>query len=257
MTGRVAIVGGGIAGLAAAHRLTTLESSLEVTLFEAGPRLGGVLQTDRIDGYMIERSADNFVTNFPWGVELCRELGIDITRQPIPVVPAAHYQCGGVVATVDGVTDIEGLFAIGEVACTGLHGANRLASNSLLEGLVYGARAGESASADILSAVHGRPDDEREFRVPALANPRTAEVSAAASEPSPMLDLADIRLGQQQPVLGQGEVVDAHGAQRSDVVAQQRHRSGVRVDVPAVVVGQQHRVRTSALSVETTHSRSA
>src|SRR5436190_18138950 len=74
---RVAVVGGGIAGLAAAHRLTTLESSVEVTLFEAGPRLGGVLQTDRVDGYLVERSADNFVTNFPWGVELCRELGID------------------------------------------------------------------------------------------------------------------------------------------------------------------------------------
>jgi len=74
---RVAVVGGGISGLAAAHRLITLEPATEVTLFEASSRVGGILQTDRIDGYMVERSADNFVTNFPWGLDLCRELGID------------------------------------------------------------------------------------------------------------------------------------------------------------------------------------
>jgi len=88
-----------------------------------------------------KKSPDAIRARFPGIHARCLDLGIDITTRPIPVVPAAHYFCGGVLVDLWGRSSIPGLYAIGEVSCTGVHGANRLASTSLLEGLVWGDRA--------------------------------------------------------------------------------------------------------------------
>lgn len=102
--------------------------------------------------FLDARGIADFGVRFPTVTASCRAAGIDPARQPIPVVPGAHYSCGGVVTDVSGHTRVAGLFAAGEVARTGMHGANRLASNSLLEGLVVGERAGGEAAAHAVAA---------------------------------------------------------------------------------------------------------
>ena len=114
--------------------------------------------------------AEFLMEHFPTIYARCLELGIDITKQPIPVVPAVHFTCGGVVTDLAGRTDLEGLYAVGETACTGLHGANRLASNSLLECLVIG-----RACARFVAA-------QPRFEVPALPQWDESRVTNADEE---------------------------------------------------------------------------
>ena len=118
---------------------------------------------------------------FPGMLQICGKFGLDLTRDRIPVRPGAHYMIGGATVDAVGRTSLPGLFAAGEVTSSGLHGANRLASNSLLEGLVYGARAGRAASDEALS--EQRADA---FGVPLLSNAKAVEAKGS-------LDLNDIR----------------------------------------------------------------
>ena len=96
--------------------------------------------------YLDAREVDNFAQRFPSITASCMSAGIDPSVDLIPVAPAAHYVCGGITATLSGTTSLNGLFAVGEAACTGVHGANRLASNSLTEGVVAGTRVGRDLS---------------------------------------------------------------------------------------------------------------
>ena len=113
---------------------------------------------------------ERFYERFPSITASCRAVGVDPAHDRIPVAPAAHYACGGVPADLDGVTEMAGLFAIGEVACTGVHGANRLASNSLTEGVVAGTRVGAALAAALPDRVEVGGDAARAFNAP-LRNP--------------------------------------------------------------------------------------
>jgi L-aspartate oxidase len=111
---------------------------------------------------------DAFAARFPTVYAACRAAGIDPARQPIPVAPAAHYHMGGIASDACGRTSLEGLWAVGECASTGLHGANRLASNSLLEAMVFGARAAEDVRAMVgLRPGAGRAPTPARFAAPA------------------------------------------------------------------------------------------
>jgi L-aspartate oxidase len=127
---------------------------------------------------------------FPLISAACRTAGLDLATDPIPVGPAAHYVMGGVVTDLDGRTTIPGLLAAGEVACTGVHGANRLASNSLLEGLVFGARAG-----DAMRRSAEQPIDDVTMRgfEEAVAGPVETEAQSPLAKRSSNLEVTKVR----------------------------------------------------------------
>jgi L-aspartate oxidase len=123
------------------------------------------------------KNAEFVKERFPNIYAKCLSLGIDITRQPIPVVPAAHYMCGGVVTDIHGRSDVHHLYAVGETACTGLHGANRLASNSLLEALVYADAAARQSLEELRADTF----------LPLLAPPAWDDVGTTDSDESIMV----------------------------------------------------------------------
>jgi L-aspartate oxidase len=138
-------------------------------------------------------STDDFPKRFPTIWAHCRDAGLDPTQEWLPVAPAAHYLCGGVVTDVDGASSLPGLWACGEVACTGIHGANRLASNSLLEGLVFGHRAAVAIAAgrdgaEPTGAMRGIPLEDASASGEALP-----ETSAPIDGALPGLDVAGLR----------------------------------------------------------------
>jgi L-aspartate oxidase len=119
-------------------------------------------------------AGERLVERFPTVVATCREHGVDPVERPIPIAPAAHYTIGGVVTDLDGATTVPGLYACGEVARTGVHGANRLASNSLLEGLVFGRRAAGAA----LAGLDDRPAGRITELTPVSVDTRLADLAA-------------------------------------------------------------------------------
>ena len=124
---------------------------------------------------------ERFYERFPSITEACREIGLDPAVDRIPVAPAAHYACGGIRAELNGRTSLPGLFAVGEVSSTGVHGANRLASNSLTESIVAGTRVGRDLAWELPDKVRPDPDFEDPMAPPLLDPARLREVRAVMS----------------------------------------------------------------------------
>ena len=178
-----------------------------------------------------------FPQRFPTVYRSCREVGIDPRREPIPVAPAAHYHMGGIATGLDGRASLPGLWAVGEAARTGVHGANRLASNSLLEGLVFGARAGATAAEcglpvpdrlDLAAACEPGPEPDPQPDVVALVREVMWEqVGVVRTAPSLRAAVDEIErlAGKVDPVPGEARsIVEAAGLVAAAALARPESR---------------------------------
>ena len=183
--------------------------------------------------------AEFLARRFPGILRACREAGFDLTREPVPVAPAAHYTCGGVLADLDGRTNVTGLFAVGEVACTGVHGANRLASNSITEGLVAARRCAALLVSDLPEGGEPVADPARTGAIDPAARPA---ITAATSRDA-------------------GVLRTAAGLNRlaATLDAQPRLRAGRPLDLAALEATALHTVATvlAAAALARTESRGA
>lgn len=167
------------------------------------------MATDRTDHVYLDATglgADTLLARFPTIVARCRAAGVDPVHDPIPVAPAAHYASGGVRTDLVGRTTVPGLFACGEVACTGVHGANRLASNSLLEGLVFASRIG----GELARGLPKQADPVEPTRPAAVIDPALrGEMQAAMTDGAGVLRSADSLAATEKALSAAGSARDA------------------------------------------------
>jgi L-aspartate oxidase len=220
--GAVLVDGDGRRLLVGAHPLADL-APRDVVSATIAAHLGGT-GADHVWLDATALGADHLARRFPGIVRACRAAGHDLTRAPVPVAPAAHYSCGGVLADLDGRTSVAGLYAVGEVACTGVQGANRLASNSITEGLVAARRCAALLAADL----------------PRSAEPASSPCTGGTIDPAarPTITAATTRFA--------GVLRDGDGLNRlaGALAAVPRLTAGSPLDVAAVEATALHTVTT-------------
>jgi len=192
---------------------------------------------------------ERIASRFPVIFQTCLERGIDIRYEPIPVVPAAHYACGGVSTDLWGRTSLAGLYAAGETACTGVHGANRLASNSLLEALVYSHRIAQDLSARPIE-----PPPEEAWPAAPLPTARGAVAAAVAARAATLLDELRSLMWAEAGIV-RSDAGLQHAAERLRELAQEIDELYTRAPASAQLVELRNLALVSRLIVDCARSR--